>query len=492
MEKDPQEDYESLRQRFEDRGQGHIFKYYDEYTQEEKDAFLDQCRQVDLDEIERLYKDVCKKDHGDEHKDQEIKPLDRDSVHTFGDLDEDTQQKWRLRGAREIMKGKVALMILAGGMGSRLGSNDPKGMYDIGLPSHKSLFQIISERFQRAQSYSAEICQKAGENCAPRFKCMFYVMTSDLNDKQTRNFFQSHDYFGIPEDRVLFFKQSSLPTLTFEGKLMLETRKTLSLGPNGNGALFEALRTNKDLQNSINENGVEFIHLVGVDNSLNKFLDPLQVGMTYEKGLKGSSKFIQKKYPTESIGVFVKRGDTVDLIEYSELGESMAKETFEDGTLKYNQGNIVNFLIEVETLNSLVFGKAEVLNSLYHCAVKKIPEYDESTDSSEKPSKENGYKLELFVHSFLSYVEGAFEMIEGIREEEFAPVKNKEGEDKDSPTTAREMISKLHASWIKKACPDVEFKEEPSSEFVVELPFLGTYEGENVSEAMIPKDVLKN
>jgi len=208
--------------------------------------------------------------------------------------------------------------------------------------------------------------------------------------------------------------------------------------------------------------------------------------------LKGSTKFIAKKYPTEAIGVFVKRGEKYDIIEYSELGEDMAKETFEDGSLKFNQGNIVNFLIEVETLNSLVFGKSEVLNSLYHCAVKKIPEYIEEKDITEKPTKENGYKLELFVHSFLSYVDGAFEMIEGIREEEFAPVKNKEGESKDSPTTARELIANLHSSWIKKAFPDSEFTNEPSESNVVELGFLDTYEGEFLDKHMIPDGVLKN
>lgn len=382
-------------------------------------------------------------------------------------------------------------MVLAGGMGSRLGSSDPKGMYNIGLPSGKSLFQIIAEKFKRAQEYSAQLCQQAGENCAARYDCMLYIMTSGLNDKVTRDFFKDNDFFGVPEDKVVFFEQTMLPTLSFEGKLQLETRKKVSTGPNGNGALFEALRTNKDLQSSIKDNGVEYIHLVGVDNCLNKFLDPLQVGLTYENSLKGSSKFIAKKYPTESIGVFVKRGEAIDIIEYSELGEDMAKETYEDGNLKFDQGNIVNFLINVETLESLVFGKAEILNSLYHCAVKKIPEYVEEKDVTEKPSKENGYKLELFVHSFLSYVEGAFEMIEGIREEEFAPVKNKEGEPKDSPTTARALISNLHASWIKKAFPDVEFKEEPSDSFVVELDFTKTYEGEFLTKEMIPDGILK-
>uniref|UniRef100_A0A7S3KNY1 UDP-N-acetylglucosamine diphosphorylase n=1 Tax=Euplotes crassus TaxID=5936 RepID=A0A7S3KNY1_EUPCR len=364
-------------------------------------------------------------------------------------------------------------------------------MYDIGLPSGKSLFQIIAERFKRAQEYSALLCQMAGENCAPRYNCYFYVMTSGLNDKVTRDFFRENDYFGIPEDKVLFFKQAMLPTLSFEGKLQFETRKKVSAGPNGNGALFEAFRSCKELQDSVKDNGVEFIHLVGVDNALNKFMDPLQVGMTYENNLKGCSKFIKKKYPTESLGLFVKKGEAIEIIEYTELGEDMATETYEDGALKFDQGNMVNFLISVETLESLVFGKAEILNSLYHRAIKKIPEYVEDRDVTEKPSKENGYKLELFVHSFLSYVEGAFEMIEGIREEEFAPVKNKEGEPKDSPTTARELISKLHASWIKKQFPDVEFKEEPSDSFVVELDFSKTYEGEFLTKEMIPEGVLK-
>jgi len=488
MESQPKEDYESLKKRLEERDQGHIFKYYEEYTEDEKEAFLDQLREIDFDQMENLYKEVCLKKHEDS-KEEKIEPLDRESVHTFSKLDQETKDKWRLRGAQQLVKGTVGLMILAGGMGSRLGSSDPKGMYNIGLPSKKSLFQIIAERFLRAQAYSAEICQKAGENCAPRKNCMFYVMVSGVNDVATINFFEENDYFGIPEEKVYFFKQSMLPTLSFEGKLQFETRMQVSTGPNGNGALFDSLRNDQGLKDSLKDNGVEFVHLVGVDNCLNKFIDPLQVGMTYENKLKGSAKFIQKKYPKEEIGVFVKKNDKLDLIEYSELGDEMAEETFEDGVLKYNQGNIINFLMEVETLNNLVNEKADALDGLYHRAIKKIPEYNEENDTSEKPTEENGYKLELFVHSFLSYVEGAFEMIEGIREEEFAPVKNKEGESKDSPTTAREMISKLHHSWIKKTLPDSLPSVVPSHEAVVELPFDQTYEGENITESMIPNSV---
>ena len=169
MESDIPEDYDSLRQRFEDRGQGHIFAYYDGYTEQEKYEFLDQCRQVDFDEIERLYNDVCKSHTHVDASEHVIEPINKDLIHTYANLDEETKHNWSFEGAKHILKGKIGLLVLAGGMGSRLGSNDPKGMYDIGLPSHKSLFQIICEKFLRAQAYSAEICQRVGMNCAPRF-----------------------------------------------------------------------------------------------------------------------------------------------------------------------------------------------------------------------------------------------------------------------------------------------------------------------------------
>ena len=491
MESEPIEEYSEIKQKFEDAEQGHVFKYYDEYTEEEKIDFLDQCRQVDLEEINKLYKEVCVNKVHEDNSSGEINPVDRDSIHNLADLDEETKQKWTLTGARQINKGKVGLLVLAGGMGSRLGSNDPKGMYNIGLPSNKSIFQVIAERFKRVQRYSTECCQRAGENCAPRYLCMLYIMTSNLNHETTIKYFKDNNYFGIKEDKIMFFMQSSIPTITFEGKIMLETRKSLSLCPNGNGALFKSLATNQDLQESLKNNSVEYIHIVGVDNILNKFLDPLQVGLTYENSLKGSSKFIQKAYPTEPIGVFVMKGKVLDIIEYTELGEDMSNETLESGEIKYNQGNIVNFLLSVEMLNELCTGKSQALNSLYHCAIKKIPEYNEEKDTTEKPDENNGYKLELFVQSFLPYVEGEYMLIEGIRAEEFAPVKNKEGTPKDSPTTAREMISKLHASWVKNTFPDVEFNEEPSESFVVELPFDLTYQGENIALDMISEDLIK-
>ena len=156
MESEPIEEYSEIKQKFEDAEQGHVFKYYDEYTEEEKIDFLDQCRQVDLEEINKLYKEVCVNKVHEDNSSGEINPVDRDSIHNLADLDEETKQKWTLTGARQINKGKVGLLVLAGGMGSRLGSNDPKGMYNIGLPSNKSIFQVIAERFKRVQRYSTE------------------------------------------------------------------------------------------------------------------------------------------------------------------------------------------------------------------------------------------------------------------------------------------------------------------------------------------------
>ena len=149
-------------------------------------------------------------------------------------------------------------------------------------------------------------------------------MTSDLNDTVTKDFFISNNYFGVPENKIMFFKQSSLPTLTFEGKLMLETKTKLALFPNGNGALFEAIRSNKSFQDNLATNQIDYIQIVGVDNALTKFIDPLQVGLAYSKQLKGCSKFLQKAYPKEPIGVFVVNNGKTDIIEYTELGEEMA------------------------------------------------------------------------------------------------------------------------------------------------------------------------
>ena len=384
---------------------------------------------------------------------------------------------WSQFGNQRIVNGKIAVVILAGGQGTRLGFDRPKGEYEIGLPSKKSIFQILTERFVKAQM----LAHKAKELTDDCQKCKLLIMTSRINHDQTVEFFTKNNYFGAKKENIIFFEQAVLPVISSsDGKILLEDRHRLNLGPNGNGALFDSVANNETVKDIIQQS--EFVQIIGVDNVLNKILDPIFIGFAISKNLQAVMKSCVKRDAKEPVGVVVKRKNMetglskYDIIEYSEI----SKEDVEaidpaSGELKFNLGNILVFLISSRKLLELV-NNASTLNALYHKAFKKYTYLDPVTGEKQIPTAPNAYKFELFIHNFLPMCDqGRFGVFRVPREEEFAPVKNAEGV--DSPQSARDLIYAQSIRWLLKAGAIVSEDQK-----VLEIDTMLSYQGEGLEQ----------
>lgn len=195
-------------------------------------------------------------------------------------------------GQSLVKNGQVGVVVLAGGQGSRLGFNGPKGKFDLGLPSGKTLFQVLVERFFKVQMAAHGVTTDSvdtddGES-VPRIpascqKCTMFVMTSYENHDETVQYFRDNAYFGGEESSFVFFPQTMLPAVDTSGKILMKSHHDIKLAPNGNGALFDALKNNELVRRAIGN--FEYIQIIGVDNALNKVLDPIQLGITHQQNL---------------------------------------------------------------------------------------------------------------------------------------------------------------------------------------------------------------
>jgi UDP-N-acetylglucosamine/UDP-N-acetylgalactosamine diphosphorylase len=286
---------------------------------------------LDLDHIESIFNastSAVKVDDQDQIKDQ-LEPLEE-----FDRLEECSNakiQKWRSKGLEAIRKGQVCALVLSGGQGTRLGFSGPKGMYSIGLPSHKSLFQLFAERIRKLE-------QLAGHGS----KIHFYLMTSKMNHEETVSFFEQHDYFGLKESQMFFFPQGTLPCFTLEGKLMLQNSYQLATASDGNGGIYHALSKSGALT-KLQKQHVKYLHVFSVDNALCKVADPVFIGYCIDKNADCANKVVWKSRPDESVGVVAKKNGKFCIIEYSEMDSDIRKQTDpKTGQLAYGAANICN------------------------------------------------------------------------------------------------------------------------------------------------------
>ena len=338
-------------------------------------------------------------------------------------------------GLESISKGEVAALLLAGGQGTRLGYDGPKGMYDIGLPSHKTLFQYMVERIQKLGLLS----EKSDIKCIP-----FYIMTSPLNHDATKGYFEQHDNFGLD---VTFFPQGTLPAMTAPGgKMILETATSLSLAPDGNGGIYPAM-VKHGVLNDMKRRGIKYIHAFGVDNALVKPADPTFVGYCIQQGADCGNKVLWKCHAGEKVGVVASKGGKPCIVEYSDISKEMSEKRGEDGRLVFGAGNICNHFYTLDFLTDVVVPN---LGNMFHIARKKIPYYDDTSKSTVKPIENNGIKLESFIFDIFPLSKN-MAVLDVSREEEFAPVKNPPGTDSDSPDTARRLFSNVAKKWMTEA-----------------------------------------
>ncbi|MCQ2101860.1 MAG: UDPGP type 1 family protein [Fibrobacter sp.] len=363
---------------------------------------------------------------------------------------------WKESGEILLGKGQVAAFLVAGGQGSRLGFEGPKGMFDIGLPSHKSLFQLQAERLQN-------LAAQVGH---PIPWC---IMTSPLNHEATVNFFTEHNFFGMDRQNIRFFEQGTICALTPDGKAVLDGEDHLALVPDGNGGCFRALAQSGTLAWLI-ERGVRYVFLYSVDNALCRICDPAFIGALANEGRSMSaSKVVPKAGPNEKVGIFAFQNKKPGVVEYSDLPEEYRDMRNADGSLTFDGGNIAVHLFKVEGLRKLQTSKLP-----WHTARKTVCNIEKC------------WKFEQFLFDSFPQL-GSMLPFGVIREEEFSPVKNAEGN--DSPKTARIMIGTLHKEWLQKA--HCEVKADKLYEISPTLSYAGEGLSRRVFERELGKSILE-
>lgn len=381
-----------------------LLRFADELSEDELQCLLKEIDRIDFDLIS-IHQKAESRDA--------IAPMDAMTLKEI----ETEKEELKETGLRAIREGEVAAVLLAGGQGTRLGIDGPKGTLNVGETRTLYIFECLINNLMEVK--------KAADAWIP-----LLVMTSDKNDAETRAFFEAHDFFGYNRDYVFFFIQEMAPSTDYDGKVYLEEKNHISLSPNGNGGWFISLKK-AGLLEKLKAMGVEWLNVFAVDNVLQKMCDPVFVGATMQAGTPIGSKVVRKNAPEEKVGVMCLRNGKPSIVEYYELTGEMRTQKKEDGELAYNYGVILNYLFHLGALEETAGKKLPL-----HIVSKKIPHIDEKGNPI-RPEEPNGYKFETLVLDMIEMMDGclAFEV---EREKEFAPIKNMHGV--DSLDSAREML----------------------------------------------------
>ncbi len=400
--------YEEAYEKLERHGQLHVLKYYDGLPEEKKAALLGQIEGLDFSILQ-----YCKENTTNQKG--EIAPLAAMQLPEI----EKKKEKYTKIGIEEIRQGKVAAVLLAGGMGTRLGSDHPKGMYDIGLTRPVYIFQRIIENM-------LDVVRQA------EGWVRLFVMTSDKNHDMTVEFFEEKKYFGYNSDYVSFFVQDVVPASDYEGKAYMEEPWKISTSPNGNGGWFSSM--NKcGLLDVIKNDGIEWINVFAVDNVLQRIADPCFVGAVIDNGCIAGAKVVKKNSPDERVGALCLEDGRPSIVEYYELTDEMKAAKDADGNPAYDFGVILNYIFRTKELEMIMDRQLPL-----HVVEKQIPYMNEKGEHVE-PETPNGYKYETLVLDMIHQVDNCL-AYEVDRDKEFAPIKNATGI--DSVVTARELCKK--------------------------------------------------
>lgn len=411
-----EEKFEQVEKKLKKAGQEHLLKYYERITDDKKkENFLNSILTIDFDAINEIYLDSKKNITNKDFVIEPIKFIDKEKI------DEKEYAEYEKLGKDIIKSGKLAVVTMAGGQGTRLGHTGPKGTFDLGLESHKSIFEILCDTLK-------------SENERYGVSVPWYIMTSDENNAETVEFFEKHNYFGYNKGDIFFFTQSKLPMVDTNGKCLIDEKGNIKEAADGHGGIFKSILKSGALYD-MQSRGIEWVFIGGVDNVLVKPVDPVLIGLSIKDNVDAAGKSIIKANPHEKVGIFCKRNGRPSVIEYSEISDELAEERLENGELKYAESHILCNLFSLNAIN-----KIASIDLPYHVAFKKAKyiDCDGNLIVSEKP---NVYKFESFIFD-------AFEKLDDLvvlrvkRENEFAPVKNAEGE--DSPETARKLYIEFH------------------------------------------------
>ncbi|MBO6215054.1 MAG: UDPGP type 1 family protein [Lachnospiraceae bacterium] len=397
-----------IRKLLADKGQEHVLRYWEELDESEKETLKAQIEEIDWDVIAK----VGEKERAAGSK---IEPL---ATLTLSDI-EKRYDEYREKGLEAIRKGRIGAVLLAGGMGTRLGSDRPKGELNVGINRELSIFNCLINNLR-------EVTGEAGVSIP------LFVMTSEKNDIETREYFKKNNYFDYPAGDVYFFVQQMAPAVDYDGKLLMEEPGRLATSPNGNGGWFASLKR-AGLLDTVHQRGIDYINIFAVDNVLQRIADPVFIGATIDAGADCGSKVVMKNDPYEKVGVMCLEDGRPSIVEYYDLSDDMANEVDDKGNFTYGAGVILNYLFLVSRLEEIVDVALPV-----HVVEKKIP-YIDGDKKLIKPEEPNGYKFESLAVDMIRLMEGCVPF-EVVREKEFAPIKNLHGI--DSLDSARELLQK--------------------------------------------------
>lgn len=404
--------YEKAKEIVEKYGQTHLLKNYENLEEDKKEKLLEQILSINFEQVEQLYKNIKEKKYEETKKVEPIHYIDKEK------LDDEERNKYYSLGRKAIEEGKLAAVTMAGGQGTRLGHDGPKGTFDLGLPSHKPLFEILCDTLKEANKEYGVIIP-------------WYIMTSEENNDETVNFFEQKKYFGYSKEHIKFFAQGKFPMMDTQGKLLIDLDGTIKEAADGHGGVYIAMLKNKVMED-MKARGIEWIFIGGVDNVLVKMVDPILMGVAIDENVPAAGKSVVKAYPEEKVGVFCKRDGKPSVIEYTELPEEMAKQRDENGELKFGESHILCNLFNLRAIEEI---SKNILP--YHAAFKKASYLNENGETVI-PDEPNAYKSEAFLFDAFEQLDN-MEILRVKREEEFAPVKNSDEKGVDCPKTARKL-----------------------------------------------------
>lgn len=403
--------YEQIYTLLQEQDQLHLLKYYEELEPDRQASLLKQISAIDWNLIHM----VGQKPVSETEAEKKIEPLGAMELSEI----EQRHDEFEAIGLEALRAQKTGAVLLAGGQGTRLGFDKPKGMFNIGVTRPLYIFECLINNLM-------DVVKQAGA-WVP-----LYIMTSQKNHEETTSFFREHDYFGYDPEYIHFFRQDMAPSVDYNGKVLLEAKDRISLSPNGNGGWFSSLCRAGYLED-MHKKGIEWLSVFSVDNVLQRINDPVYVGAVLASGCDCGGKVVRKASPEERVGVLCKESGKPAIVEYYEMTDDMRLLRDENGNLLYNFGVTLNYLFRLKRLEEIRTQKLPV-----HIVEKKIPYINEKGEEV-KPETPNGYKFEELVLDMIHMMDSCLPY-EIVRENEFAPVKNREGV--DSVDTARELLTR--------------------------------------------------
>ncbi len=463
-------DVAALKAKLASHGQDHLLGFYDQLSQPQQLALLEQIEAIDFDRLDKLIAQYIIK-QPDTHISGKIEPVEVVVPNATDQQEIEHITAAKTCGEELIAEGKVAAFVVAGGQGTRLGYEGPKGCLESTPVSHKPLFQIFAEQVLAASKRSGATIP-------------FYVMTSPANDVAVRAFFRAHNNFGLAADDVFFLTQGTMPAISFDGKVLLSGLGELALSPNGHGGSLQALADSGALAD-METRGIEYISYFHVDNPLVRVIDPLFIGLHVLGGANMSAKCLPKRDPMEPLGNLCQVDGKTTVIEYSDMAEELARATTDDGHLRFSAGSIGVHIFSRPFVVSITADTAAMRLPL-HRADKVVPFID-SAGQLVKPAQPNAVKLEMFVFDALALA-GETVVLQTNRCEEFSPIKNATGAD-SLPTSLHDQIRRA-ASWLESAGVQIPRDAEGQVVTAIEISPLFADSAEQLAGKIDPKMVI--